>query len=142
MHVTINQLRGQLIIFHLLLCLFWSLCCDNNKPNKSKNHTSIPFITWFRRKSNCFQYFKIRNSVWIIEGLDNGDSDNWGPTDDIIYHFHTLDQRNLPIHINLWSGPQSQNFDILYVAITNSISIMGFNYKCYNIFCGLTETHY
>ena len=25
-------------------------------------------------------YFKIRNSVWITEGSDNGDSDNRGPT--------------------------------------------------------------
>ena len=28
----------------------------------------------------AFQYYKIRNSVWTIEGLDNGDSDNQGPT--------------------------------------------------------------
>ena len=48
-----------------------------SKPNKSKNYTGISFIIWFCWKSKDF---KIQSSVRITEGLDNGDSDNWGPT--------------------------------------------------------------
>ena len=34
----------------------------------------------FVENQTVFWDFKIRNSVWITEGLDNGDSDNQGPT--------------------------------------------------------------
>ena len=61
-----------------------------------------------------------------------------------IHHFHTLDQRDLPMYIsyiNLWSGiyhrdisryiPDHKLFDAkaaIYIACTNSPSIVGFNY--------------
>ena len=48
-----------------------------NKPNKSKNHTGIPFITGFAENQRILI---IRNSVRRTEGSDNGDSDNRGPT--------------------------------------------------------------
>ena len=56
-----------------------------NKLNKSRNHTSITFITCFCRNSNCVLGFNIQNGVQIIEGSDNGDSDNQGPT---VPYFH------------------------------------------------------
>ena len=34
----------------------------------------------FVENQTVFWDFKIRNSAWIIEGSDNGDSDNRGPT--------------------------------------------------------------
>ena len=40
--------------------------------------TDISFITQFCRKSIVFWDFKIKNSVRITEGSDNGDSDNRG----------------------------------------------------------------
>ena len=59
--------------------LFFPPYCDIINV-ASKNHTDISFITWFCRKSNYFWDFKNKNSVRITEGLDNGDSDNRGPT--------------------------------------------------------------
>ena len=59
--------------------------------NKSKNHTSIHLLL---ENQIIFWDFKIQNSIriteglimeiWIIEGSDNGDSDNRGPTVPII----------------------------------------------------------
>ena len=34
----------------------------------------------FAKNQGVFLYFKIRNSVWITKGSDNGDSDNQGST--------------------------------------------------------------
>ena len=34
----------------------------------------------FAKNQGVFLYFKIRNSVWITKGSDNGDSDNRGST--------------------------------------------------------------
>ena len=45
-----------------------------------KNHTNVPFITWFCRKLNCLLGFQIQNHIQIIEGSDNGISDNWDLT--------------------------------------------------------------
>ena len=72
----VNQLHGRPIISHLLICI--SIHCT--KPNKSKNHIGISFITWFCRKSIYLLGFQIRNSVRITKGSDNGDSDNRSPT--------------------------------------------------------------
>ena len=53
-----------------------------NKPTKTKNHTELSFVTWFWRKSNChFEILKFEiANIRIIEGSDNGNSDNWGST--------------------------------------------------------------
>ena len=37
-------------------------------------------VLGFAENQGVFWDFKIQNSVQITEGLDNGDSDNWGPT--------------------------------------------------------------
>ena len=59
LHITVNQLRGQPIILRVANMLLFSLYYDIIiKPNKSKNHTRISFITWFCRKSNCLLGFQ------------------------------------------------------------------------------------
>ena len=50
-----------------------------SKPDKPKNHTSIPYITWFCRKSNLLQNTK-QHSDKINEGSDKGDLDTQGAT--------------------------------------------------------------
>ena len=39
-----------------------------------------PIVSW---------YFEIRNSIWITEGLDNGDLDNQGSTVHTYIYIHT-----------------------------------------------------
>ena len=73
-HVTKVHLATYTIFCKYKIILFLS----GIKPNKSKNHTDISFITQFCRKSIVFWDFKIKNSVRITEGSDNGDSDNRG----------------------------------------------------------------
>ena len=75
-HVIKDHLAMYTIFCKYKIILFLS----GIKPNKSKNHTDISFITQFCRKSIVFWDFKIKNSVRIIEGSDNGDSDNRGST--------------------------------------------------------------
>ena len=62
----------MLINYAFLSTVLWY-----NIPNKTKNHTSIPFVTWFCWKSKDYIMW---NGVQITEGSDNGDSDNQGPT--------------------------------------------------------------
>ena len=52
-----------------------------------------------------------------------------------IYHFHTLDQRDLPVYICHIYNPDAKT--ALYIACTNSLSIMGFNYNILAYFEGL-----
>ena len=60
--------------------LFYPLHYDIIRLNKSKNHTGISFITWFAENQIVLWDFKIRDSIQITEGSDNGDSDNQGST--------------------------------------------------------------
>ena len=53
----------------MLIC--FSTHCT--KPNKSKNHTGIHLLFDFAENQIVFWDFKIRSSIWITEGLDNGD---------------------------------------------------------------------
>ena len=79
LHKTINELRGWLIILYILVCmLFYPLYYDMIRLTSLKLTQAFHVLaTWFCCKSKDF---KIRNSVWITEGLDTGDSDNRGPT--------------------------------------------------------------
>ena len=65
-----NQLRWRPTILHMLI-LFLPTVLWYNKLSMSKNHTGISFITSLHRKNSW--YFKIWNSGWITEDLDN-----WG----------------------------------------------------------------
>ena len=56
LYIMANQLCGWPIISHVKM-LFYPLYYD--KPNKSKNHTGISFITCFYKESNHFCDFKI-----------------------------------------------------------------------------------
>ena len=54
--------------------LFYSLCCD---IISLKNHTQAFHLLLGSAKKQAVSWdFKIRNSVQITEGSDNGDSDN------------------------------------------------------------------
>ena len=85
-------------------------------------------LQFFKGRGTC-KFFSIKGGLFYI------------------YHFHTLDQSDLPVyisHINLWSGiyhdislnhrdisryiPDHKLFDAkaaLYIACTNSVLIMG-----------------
>ena len=78
-NVLVNQLRGR-PVYCIYNMPFLSTVLWYNKPNKSKNHTSILFIIWLCRNWTVFWDFYIHNSIRITEDLDNGDSDNWGST--------------------------------------------------------------
>ena len=51
LHRTVNELRGRPIISYMLICFSTHCTMIYNKPNKSKDHTDVSFITWFYRKS-------------------------------------------------------------------------------------------
>ena len=51
-----------------------------NKPNKSKIAQAFHILLGFAENQTVYRDFKIRNSVRITEGSDNGDSDNQGST--------------------------------------------------------------
>ena len=58
--------------------LFYSLCCD---IISLKNHTQAFHLLLGSAKKQAVSWdFKIRNSVQITKGSDNGDLDNRGPT--------------------------------------------------------------
>ena len=60
--------------------LLYSLCCDIISLTSLKITQAFHLLLGFAENQTVFWDFKIRNSVWITEGSDNGDSDNRGPT--------------------------------------------------------------
>ena len=56
--------------------LFFSLYCLISLKITQEFHLLLSFA----ESQAVFWHFKIRNGVRITEGLDNGDSDNQGPT--------------------------------------------------------------
>ena len=60
--------------------LFYSLYCDILSLTSLKITQAFHLLLGFVENQTVFWDFKIRNSVRITEGSDNGDSDNRGPT--------------------------------------------------------------
>ena len=60
--------------------LFFSLYYDILSLTSLKITQAFHLIPGFVENQTVFWNFKIRNSVRITEGSDNGDSDNRGPT--------------------------------------------------------------
>ena len=60
--------------------LFYSLYCDILSLTSLKIIQAFHLLLGFVQNQTVFWDFKIRNSVRITEGSDNGDSDNRGPT--------------------------------------------------------------
>ena len=54
--------------------------CDIISPTSLKITQAFRLLLVFAVNQVIFRDFIIRNSVWITEGSDNGDSDNGGPT--------------------------------------------------------------
>ena len=66
--------------------LFFSLYYDILSLTSLKITQTFHLLLGFVENQTVFWDFKIRNSVWITEGSDNGDSDNRGPTEYIDIH--------------------------------------------------------
>ena len=60
--------------------LFYLLYYDTISQTSLKITQAFYLLLAFAENPIISWYFKIRNSVQITEGLDNGDSDNRGPT--------------------------------------------------------------
>ena len=60
--------------------LFFSLHHDILSLTSLKTTQAFHFLLSFVENQTVFWDFKIRNSVRITKGSDNGDSDNRGPT--------------------------------------------------------------
>ena len=60
--------------------LFYSLYCDIISLTSLKITQAFHLLLGFAEIQAVFWDFKIRNSVRITKGSDNGDSDNRGPT--------------------------------------------------------------
>ena len=81
LHITVNELRGGPIILYMLICmLFYPLYYDIISLTSLKIIQAFHLLLGFAGNQGIFWDFKIQNSVWIIEGSDNGDSDNRGST--------------------------------------------------------------
>ena len=76
--------------------LLYSLCCDIISLKSLKITQAFYLLLGFAENQALFWDFKIRNSVQITEGLDNGDSDNRGPT---VYGFYGPCSKN-----DSWTG--------------------------------------
>ena len=79
-HITVNQSRGRSIISRPANMLFFSLYYDILSLTSLKITRVFHLLLGFVENQTVFWDFKIRNSVRITEGSDNGDSDNRGPT--------------------------------------------------------------
>ena len=60
--------------------LLYSLCCDTISLISLKITQAFHLLLGFAESQTVFWDFKIQNSIPITGGLDNGDSDNRGPT--------------------------------------------------------------
>ena len=60
--------------------LFYPLYCDVISLTSLKFTEALHLLLGFAENQIVFWDFKIRNSIRITEGSDNGDSDNRGPT--------------------------------------------------------------
>ena len=60
--------------------LFYPLYCDVISPTSLKITQALHLLLDFAENQIVFWDFKIRNSIQITEGSDNGDSDNRGST--------------------------------------------------------------
>ena len=60
--------------------LLYPLYCDIISQTSLKITQAFHLLLGFAENYIVFWDFKIQNSVQIIEGSDNGDSDNLGPT--------------------------------------------------------------
>ena len=67
---------------------FYPLYYDVISPTSLKITQALHLLLGFAENQIVFWDFKIRNSIWITEGSDNGDSDNQGPTVYIYTHTH------------------------------------------------------
>ena len=83
LHITVNQLHGRPIV----LILFYPLYYDIINLTSLKITQAFHLLLVFAENQVVFSNFIIRNSVRITEGLDNGDSDNRGPT--VYTYIHT-----------------------------------------------------
>ena len=79
LHIVLDQLRGRPIILHMLT-YFLPTVLWYNKPNKSKNYRHFIYYLVLQKIKLFFWDFRIKNSVWITKGSDNGNSDNRGST--------------------------------------------------------------
>ena len=88
LHITVNQFHGWLIIAHANI-LFYPLYCDIISLTSLKITQVFHLLLGFAENQVVCRDFKIRNSNQIIEGLDNGDSDNQSPTvvANLLHHF-------------------------------------------------------
>ena len=84
LHIVLNQLRGRPIISHMLI-LFYPLYYDIMSLTSLKITQTFHLFLGFAENQIVIWVFKIKNSIWITEGLDNGDSDNQGSVFD--YHY-------------------------------------------------------
>ena len=70
--------------------LFYSLCCDIISLTSLKITQAFHLLLGYAEIQAIFWDFKIRNSVRITEGSDNGESDNRGPTVYIYIYIYTI----------------------------------------------------
>ena len=66
--------------------LFYPLYCDIISLTSLKIIQVFHLLLDFAENLGVFLDFEIQNSIWITEGLDNGGSDNRGPTVLILYY--------------------------------------------------------
>ena len=64
----------------MLICLFYPLYYDIISLTSLKITQAFHLLLDFAENQIIFRDFKVRNSVQITEGSDNGDSDNRGST--------------------------------------------------------------
>ena len=60
--------------------LFYPLYCDIISLTSLKITQTFHLLLGFAENQIIFWDFKIKNSIWITDGSDNGDSDNRGST--------------------------------------------------------------
>ena len=89
--------------------LFFSLCYDILSLTSLKITQAFHLLLGFVENQTVFWDFKIRNSVRITEGSDNGDSDNRGPT---VYTYMCACMHT-HIHIYIYGG-ELYNTDHLF----------------------------
>ena len=77
LHIVINEFCGRPIILHMLIC-FSTHCSyyDMISLTSLKIIQVFHLSLGFAENQGVFWDFKIKNSVRITEGSDNGDSDN------------------------------------------------------------------
>ena len=93
LHITVNELREQLIILYMLICFYNPLYCDIISLTSLIIIQAFHLLLGFAENQGVFWDFKSQNRVRITEGSDNGDSSRFY----CICNTLTSDQRDMPL---------------------------------------------